>query len=259
MGYIKMGWLSTKFFSIFLLPPLNLLLLGMAGLLLLKLRPRLGRLLIGLAMALLYFLSTPYFAARALKFIEPPALQEPSPRDKAQVIVVLGAGTYLQAPDYGTDTVNCLGLERLRYAARLYGLTEKPILVSGGKPQGGTTSEAAQMKSVLVNEFQVPVTWEESASHTTFESAIASRSTLKTAGINRIYLVTHAWHMRRAVLAFEAAGFAVIPAPTGFATLPPDPLDLYLPNPQGLFQSYLFMHEVCGWLWYQIRISTAEI
>ena len=171
----------------------------------------------------------------------------------------LSAGTYFQAPDYGSDTVNRLGLERLRYAARLYSATATPILVSGGKPQEGTTSEAAQMKSVLVNDFKVPVTWEEPASHTTYESAMASRSTLKTAGINRIYLVTHAWHMRRAVLAFEAAGFAVIPAPTGFTTLPPDPPDLYLPNPQGLLESYIFMHEVCGWLWYKLKILVERV
>lgn len=254
-----MGWLSTKFFSAFLLPPLNLLLLGIAGLFLLKLRPRLGKLLLGSTLALLYLLSTPYFAARALKLIEPTAMQEPIPQDKAQAIVVLGAGTYFQAPDYGSDTVNRLGLERLRYAARLYSATATPILVSGGKPQEGTTSEAAQMKSVLLNDFKVPVTWEEPASHTTFESAMASRSTLKTAGINRIYLVTHAWHMRRAVLAFEAAGFAVIPAPTGFTTLPPDSPDLYLPNPQGLLESYLFMHEVCGWLWYKLKILVERV
>ena len=253
-------WLSSaKLFSRFLLPPLNVLLLGVVGLLLLKRRPRVGKLLIGMALGLLYFLSTTYFAAQALKFIEPPALQDPSSRDKAQAIVVLGVGTYFQAPDYGSDTVNRLGLERLRYAARLYRATAKPILVSGGKPQGSTISEAAQMKSALVNEFKIPVTWEEPASQTTFESATDCRSVLKAVGINRIYLVTHAWHMRRAVLAFEAAGFSVIPAPTGFTTLPQDPLELYLPNPQGLFESYLFIHEVCGWLWYQIMISATKI
>ena len=249
-----MGWFKSKLFSSFLVPPLNILLLGTAGLLLLKRHPRIGKLLIGLALGLLYLSSTPYFTARALKLIEPPALQESSYRDEAQAIVVLGAGTYFQAPDYGSDTVNRLGLERLRHAARLYRATAKPILVSGGKPQGSTISEAAQMKSALVNEFKIPVTWEESASHTTFESAADCRSMLKAAGINRIYLVTHAWHMSRAVLAFEAAGFSVIPAPTGFTTLPTDPLELYLPNPQGMFESYLFIHEVCGWLWYKLKI-----
>ena len=254
-----MRGLGSKLVSSLLLPPLNVLLLGMAGLLLLKSHPRSGRLLIGFAFGLLYLLSTPFFTVRALKLIEPPALQITSGLDKAQVIVVLGAGSYLQAPDYGSDTVNRLGLERLRYAARLYRATTKPTLVSGGKPEGGTISEAAQMKSALINDFQIPVTWEESASATTFESAINSRSVLKAAGISHIYLVTHAWHMRRAALVFEAAGFDITPAPTGFTILPSDPLDLYLPNPQGLFESYLLIHEVCGWLWYRIKISVTNI
>ena len=254
-----MGWSGSKLFSLLLLPPLNLLLLGIAGLLFLKNSPRFGKLLIGLTLGLLYILSTPYFAARALRLIEPAALQTPSPADKVQAIVVLGAGTYFQAPDYGSDTVNRLGLERLRYAARLYHATAKPILVSGGSPQGSAISEAAQMKSALVNDFRIPVTWEESVSHTTYQSAMYCSKILKQAGIDRVYLVTHAWHMRRAVLSFEAAGFDVIPAPTGFALLPRDPVELYLPNPQGLFESYLFLHEVYGWIWYQIKVSIAKI
>ena len=36
--------------------------------------------------------------------------------------------------------------------------------------------------------------------------------------MQQIYLVTHAWHMPRAQLAFEHAGFSVIPAPTGYTT-----------------------------------------
>jgi uncharacterized SAM-binding protein YcdF (DUF218 family) len=255
-----MSWLNAKFFSSFLLPPLNILLLGTIGLLLLKRRPFPGKLLIGLALVLLYFLSTPYFTARALNLIEPDVSLEPGSRDQAQAIVVLGAGTYFQAPDYdGSDTVNRLGLERLRYAAHLYRATAKPILVSGGKPQGSTISEAEQIKSVLVNEFRIPVTWEEPASNTTLESAVNCGTILKAAGINRVYLVTHGWHMRRAVLAFEAAGFTVIPAPTGFTTLPTDPLEIYLPNPQGLFESYIFMHEVFGWLWYKLKILVEDV
>ena len=254
-----MAWSITKFLSAFLLPPLNLLLLGVIGLICIKHRLRLGKFLITLTLVLLYLLSTPWFALRALKLIEMPPLTELNRGDQAQAIVVLGGGTYLQAPDYGSDTVNRLGLERLRYAARLYRATQKPILVSGGKPQGGQHSEAVQMQAVLVNEFNIPVTWEEAASNTTYESAKFSRAMLKPAGVGSIYLVTHAWHMRRAMLAFEAAGFSVIPASTGFASLPSDPHELYLPNPQGLFASYVFMHEVFGWLWYQIKISAANI
>ena len=249
----------TKLFSAFLLPPLNILLLGIIGLICIKHRMRLGKFFIALALVLLYLFCAPWFAIPALKLIEMPPLAELNRVDPAQAIVVLGGGTYLQAPDYGGDTVNHLGLERVRYAARLYRATQKPILVSGGKPEGGQYSEAAQMQAVLVNEFNVPVTWEETASTTTYESAKFSRAMLKPAGVDHIYLVTHAWHMRRAELAFKAAGFGVIAAPTGFASLPSDPLELYLPGPQGLFASYVFTHEIYGWLWYQMRITAAGI
>ena len=54
-----MGWYATNLISAFLLPPLNLILLGMIGVLLLKGRPRLGKLLMVIALTLLYVLSSP--------------------------------------------------------------------------------------------------------------------------------------------------------------------------------------------------------
>ncbi|HEY6043453.1 MAG TPA: YdcF family protein, partial [Nitrosospira sp.] len=62
-----MGWYATNLISAFLLPPFNLILLGTAGLLLLKWRPRLGQLLIAVTLALLYLLSTPFFAELMLQ------------------------------------------------------------------------------------------------------------------------------------------------------------------------------------------------
>ena len=38
-------------------------------------------------------------------------------------------------------------------------------------------------------------------------------SILQEAGIQRVYLVTHAWHMRRALLAFHRFGITATPAP----------------------------------------------
>jgi uncharacterized SAM-binding protein YcdF (DUF218 family) len=248
-----MAWSETEFISAFLVPPLNFLLLGVIGLLCIRSRPSLAKFLISLSLVSQYLFSAPWFTLNLLKLIEPPPLTKLESSNRAQAIVVLGAGTYLRAPDYGGDTVNRLGLEHVRYAARLYRATQKPILVSGGKPQGSQLSEAAQMTAVLVDDFKVPVKWEEAISNTTYENAKFSHEILKSAGINRIYLVTHAWHMRRAVFAFESAGFSVIPAPTGFASMPLDPLERYLPSAQGLFASCIFMHEVLGWLWYQIK------
>jgi uncharacterized SAM-binding protein YcdF (DUF218 family) len=171
----------------------------------------------------------------------------------ADAIVVLGGGTYFHAPEYGGDTVGKETLERLRFAAKLQRETGKPILVTGGAPLGNITSEAAQMKQVLEHEFNVPVQWAEVASDNTLENAQLSRKLLKQAGISRIYLVTHAWHMPRAVLSFQASGFQVIPAPTGYTTRYQNDLLAFLPNATALRDSRIFMHELIGMFWYQLK------
>jgi uncharacterized SAM-binding protein YcdF (DUF218 family) len=248
-----MSWLVTNLISVFLLPPLNLLLVGTLGVMLWYKRPRIARMLIATSLALLWLASTPYVADAGLRLLEgePKALD---PRTQAgEAIVVLGGGTYFNAPEYGGDTVSGTTLLRLRYAARLQRETGKPILVSGGAPLGNAVSEARQMKVVLEEEFKVPVQWIEDASANTFESARFSFQELKPLGIKRIYLVTQAWHMPRAVRAFQSAGFEVIPAPTAYTTHYETTLLAFLPSASALHDSQIFMHEAIGLLWYRLK------
>jgi uncharacterized SAM-binding protein YcdF (DUF218 family) len=62
--------------------------------------------------------------------------------------------------------------------------------------------------------------------------------------------------MPRARLAFEHAGFTVIPAPTGFSR--GESFDLkvidVLPRASALVNSYYFWHEVLGYLAYRLRM-----
>ena len=192
-----MSWTATNLVSAFLLPPLNLILLGALGVLLLKHHPRLGRFLLACTLALLYLISTPFIAETMLQKIETPYVAD-SVSSEGRVIVVLGGGTYFNAVEYGGDTVNRYSLERIRYAAYLYQLTGKSILVTGGAPLGNISSEAEQMKSVLENEFRTPVKWVEGSSNNTHENAYKSYEILKKDEIKHIMLVTHAWHMPRA-------------------------------------------------------------
>jgi uncharacterized SAM-binding protein YcdF (DUF218 family) len=60
--------------------------------------------------------------------------------------------------------------------------------------------------------------------------------------------------MPRARLAFEAAGFRVIPAPTGYSTRYRLTVLDFLPNARALRDSALFFHEVLGTLWYRVRL-----
>lgn len=247
------SWLITTLLASALLPPFSLVLLILVGLALLRRTPRLARTLILLSAVALYGLSTPWVSGvlqNSLEISDPIDLASPPEGD---AIVVLGGGRRTDALEYGGDTVNALTLERLRYAAHLQRASGLPVLVTGGMPGGGVTPEGSLMRDILENEFRVPVTWVEEGALTTWDNARLSAPRLHEAGVERILLVSHAWHLRRAAPQFEQHGLTVIPAGTQFADTQLDsPLSL-LPSALGLRDSYFALHEWLGILWYKLR------
>ena len=245
-----MSWFATNVASAFLLPPFNLILLGMLGVLLLRCKPGLGKAMVVAALALLYLLSIPLVADALLRTLEPAPSRNSLDKD-IQAIVVLGGGTYYNAPEYHRDTVGRFSLERVRYAAWLHQQTGKPILATGGDPADHGSAEAAQMKAVLEREFKVPVKWIETVARNTRENAYNSFAILQKEGIGRIALVTHAWHMPRAAREFEQAGFKISPAATGYTTRHRTDIFVLIPTAAALQRSSLFFHEVIsiGWYW----------
>jgi uncharacterized SAM-binding protein YcdF (DUF218 family) len=96
----------------------------------------------------------------------------------------------------------------------------------------------------------------ERGSVDTWENAHLSAPILKQFGIRSIYLVTNAWHMRRALLAFADTGIIVTAAPTHFDPGSLFRLDDFLaPDTPGWETSYLALHEWIGCLWYSVRQS----
>ena len=248
-----MSWFFTNLIAAFLLPPLNLLLVALVGLLLWSKRPRVARLLLSAAFILLWLLSTPFLAQSLLHTLEGSPLKLDEKILSAGAIVVAGGGSYLNAPEYAGDTVSAASLERVRYAAHLYRNTKNPILLSGGTPAGNSISEARLMKHVLEQEFNTPVQWLEEESNNTLENARNSSRLLQQSGIKHIYLVTHAWHMPRALMVFQAAGFEVIAAPTAFTPQHRTDLLAFVPSAEALADSQIYLHEVIGMLWYRLK------
>jgi uncharacterized SAM-binding protein YcdF (DUF218 family) len=248
-----MSWFITNLISAFLLPPLNLLVVAGVGLWLWHKRPFIARTLVTFSFVALWLLSTPYVSDALMHSLEGEPYVIATQKPLADAIVALGGGTYFHAPEYGGDTISHATLERLRFAAKLHRETDKPILVTGGKPLGNSASEAAQMRQVLEKEFNVPVRWVEGESDNTLENARLSYKVLKETGITRIYLVTHAWHMPRSVQAFQSAGFQVVPAPTAYTTRYETTLLTFIPNADALLDSRRFFHEMIGMLWYQLK------
>jgi len=245
--------LLTNLIAAALLPPLLLVILLIAGLIVQRRHPRLAKSLILFATAALYILSPPWIGGLLLKTLEISTPVESATLQTADVIVVLCGGKHLDAAEYGGDPLNGLSLERLRYAAHLHRASGLPILITGGKSGGGTLAESRIMQHVLQNEYSISARWVEDASLTTWDNARLSAPLLQTSGAQRIVLVTHAWHLRRALPLFEAQGLHVIPAGLQFSSTRIDsPFDL-IPTPNGLRDSTFALHEWLGILWYKLR------
>lgn len=252
-------WLLSNLLAAVLLPPLSLILLGAFGWILLKHHPRLGKSLIMDSFALLYLLASPLVADHLLGLLEKdfkPVQAEDMRR--AQAIVILAGGAYRDAPEYGQDSAGTLTLARLQYGAHLQRMTGLPILVTGGNPEDGL-AEAQIMRQTLEDHFGVPVKWVEARAFNTAQNARFSAEILLPAGIEKVLVVTHAWHMPRARYAFEKAGMIFLPAPTRFANPPRQnntgyQLFDFIPNARSLEKSYFALHELIGLVWYRLTL-----
>ena len=241
----------------FLTPPGINILLVLLGLMLMRRFYRIGKYTVLLGFLSLIVLSLPVVKLGLFNLLEiyPPLSKAQLARPSAQAIVILGGGLSPKTPEYDyQDSINSYSLERVTYGAYLHRQTGLPILVTGGQVFNHFTPEAEIMQQTLLRAFNIPTRWVENKGKNTKENAIFSQSILHRDKITRIYLVTHAWHMPRAVIAFRQTGLEVIPAPMGFEskTTGIGYAD-FLPNARSLYKASLWTHEILGALWYRIR------
>ena len=216
-------------------------------------------------LALLGFLlvSLPWVEQKLAWYWEsfPPLHESDIQAFKPQAIVIIGGGIERNALEYGAGpTVKPNTLLRLRYAAKLSRQTGLPVLASGGSTLNrADISEAEVIGQILRTEFSIPVVWQETASRTTQENARLSHELLQQQGINRIILVTQAYHMPRAENEFRHAGFQVLAGPTDFRGSPGSFTELlmypilWLPSLNALETGFLLIHESIGMLWYSLK------
>jgi uncharacterized SAM-binding protein YcdF (DUF218 family) len=237
----------------FVLPPTGLVILLAAGLLLRGEWYRFGHRLAWASLIALILLGMPIVSISLLRALET-GLQTTPPADHPpQAIVVLSAETIRAHEEALGYRPGLLTLDRLRTAAALHRRTGLPILVSGGTSRPNRTPFADVMARSLADDFQSPVRWLEPKSIDTWQNAHLSANILRAEGITSIYVVTHSWHMRRALLAFRGTGLTVTAAPTALDDpLAPD-LDDFLPRPAGWQTSYFAIHEWIGYAWYMLR------
>jgi uncharacterized SAM-binding protein YcdF (DUF218 family) len=236
------------------MPPACFAVLAVIGLLLLLRWRGFGLWVAWLGMVALLLMAMPAVSGNLMLGLEaglPPDM--PPPGHPPGAIVVLGGEvtrSYAYALGVGPGA---LTLERLRTAAELARRTGLPILVTGGVTQPDTATVAAVMAASLRDDFRLPARWVEDKSRNTWENARFSAAILRNEGITSVYVVTSAWHMRRALLAFQGTTLTVTPFPTP----PGEPvmgyLNDFLPHAAAWQTGYYALHEWIGYAWYKMH------
>jgi uncharacterized SAM-binding protein YcdF (DUF218 family) len=234
----------------FLTPPAVFVWLILLGIWLSLRHAPLGPLLALVAGLGLYATSMPLVASLLLERLEEHASLS-ADLTRAQMIVVLGGGLRRGEPGQD-DSLKHDSLARVMMAVQAYRLLRIPIAVTGAGREGGP-SEAGLIKQVLDTDFSIPVTWVEPEARSTYENAVFTRRLLQPAGIERVVVVTQAWHEPRALWAFEHVGFKAVPWPAPHRSLKIDSIDDFLPSADALHDSYIAFHELIGAAYYRLR------
>ena len=236
------------------MPPLAPLLLALVGVLLAWRRKRGGLALVALSLAALWLLSchgtAVWLARHALPQFEAVTTAQLK-ANQVQAVVVLGGGVLPEAPEYGgASQPSPYTAARLRYGIWLARQSSLPLAFSGGVGWAADgiqpMSEAEVAARVAQQEFGFALRWSEAVSRDTDGNARLLAPVLMREGVQRIALVTDAWHMPRSVAAFQRAGFVVTPAPMGFTRPIESPLLQWLPSAQGLLASRQVLRECLG-------------
>jgi uncharacterized SAM-binding protein YcdF (DUF218 family) len=234
----------------FALPPVLLLLLAiLGGALAARGRRRAG---LGAAMAALavLLLATPAVAGLLRWSLEREVTRGAVAPGVPGAIIVLGAELH---QGRGGPAPGPMSLMRLREGARLHRITGLPLLVTGGIVSPGAPPLATLMARSLTEDFGTPPRWIESGATDTRENAIFSAAVLAHEGIGTAYVVTHGWHLPRALAAFGRAGLTALPIAVE-ATAPRAPAASdWLPRPDHLMESWLALREWAGRLVYALR------
>lgn len=247
--------------SSLVLPPAGPLLLIAAGWLLAR-RWRVPGRAIGLAgLVLLWLLCSNAVAIRLGDALLPPVTALPPeqaaqlPARQIQAVVVLGGGLYPSVPELAGPQPSSYTGARALYGAWLARESGLPLGFAGGVGWANAGADAHPSESEAVARLLArtglsPLRWADDRSRDTIENAQNMAALLRRDGIARIALVTSAWHMPRAVRAFEAQGLVVLPAPMGFAVPYQRAALEWLPSTYGLSNTHNVLRE-----WLALRLG----
>ena len=175
----------------------------------------------------------------------------PVPLDKvpqADAIVVLGGGMMSQAGAMAYPELFS-GADRVWHAARLYKAGKAPLIIFSGVGEGPGAKQFLRDLGVPSKDVLL-----EDKSRNTVENIVNTKALCAEKKIQRVLLVTSAFHMPRTLRTCELAGFEVIPAATDHEALARAEsgkgkgLLLRLPTAEAYMMNHVYAKERVG-LW----------
>lgn len=246
---LSMSYLLTKLLPLLVYPlGFAILLSSIALLLLWRGRKTAAKGFLAAAIVLLWVCSTPKFANWIVGTLEqdfPPVPIASVP--VADAIVLLGGMTNGIVPGTGMPDLSA-EVDRLLHAAVLYKAGKAPVLLLTGGNARSYEPEAVSMKKLLL-AMGIPeqAMVLEGLSRNTRQNAEYSARILSELGINKILLVTSAYHMGRASFEFERLGLEVLPAATDHQVVErPETLLDWLPQASALNGATKSIKEYLG-------------
>jgi uncharacterized SAM-binding protein YcdF (DUF218 family) len=254
-------FLLKKIISAFLLPPgCIIIILFVAGIWYFRHRCRscgIFSLTLGLILWILSLGPTANFLMKRLES----GLTIPA-HINGDVIVLLGGGANDSVQDLsGIGVPSDDMMSRLVTAVRAQKRTGIPVLVSGGPMEDKRIPESWIVRRFL-HDLGVPASkiLVEDRSRDTVENARYVSEICSRFGFRRLILVTSAYHMKRAQLAFQQQNLAVIPLP---ASLRYDARNnitpyTYLPSAMSFASTATALHEQLGLLFYRWTLPATD-
>lgn len=168
-------------------------------------------------------------------------------------IVVLGGGLNYYSEKEAKPSVH--SLQRLVKGYQLHRRLNTPLIYSGGIAIGQDKISEADAAGELLQSLGMDLEFyiSEDQAQTTFENAAYLKRWIEENEIEKVYLVTSAYHILRSAAVFKAQNIDFLAVHSGFISDHQFSWLDYLPNRGALTANLTAIHEWVGLAWYYFR------
>lgn len=168
-------------------------------------------------------------------------------------IVVLGGGLNYYSNDKAEPSLH--SLQRLVKGYQLHRRLKTPLIYSGGVAVGQQKISESESAGEFLQSLGMDQSYyiSEDRAQTTYENAAYIKKWLRDNEVERVYLVTSAYHVLRSAAVFKAQNIDFLVVHSGFIYDHKFSWLDYLPNRGALEANLSALHEWIGLFWYYLR------